>query len=112
MVEQIDGVVQIDGHVYLIEVKWWKDRLGPGEVAQHQVRVFNRGHARGIFISVTGYTDAAIQSCRESLHRAPFVLCELEEIVRALEADLPLPDLLKRKIDGTVIHKQPLTKIL
>jgi restriction system protein len=112
IVEQIDGVVQIDGHVYLIEVKWWKERLGRGEVSEHLVRVFNRGHARGIFISATGYTDAGIQCCRESLHRAPFVLCELEEIVRALEADFPLPDLLKRKIDGVIIHKQPLTRVL
>lgn len=112
IVEQIDGVVEIDGHLYLVEVKWWDQRLGPGEVALHQVRVFNRGQARGIFISATGYTDAAIQSCRESLHRAPFVLCELEELVRALEAEMALPDLFRRKIHGAVIDKQPLTKVL
>jgi len=112
IVEQIDGVVEIDGHLYLVEVKWWDQRLGPGDVAQHQVRVFNRGQARGIFISATGYTDAAIQACRESLHRAPFVLCELEEVVRALEAEMALAEMLRRKIHGAVIDKQPLTKIL
>jgi len=112
VVEQIDGIVEIDGHLYLVEVKWWGDRLGPGDVAQHQVRVFNRGQARGIFISASGYTDAAIQACRESLHRAPFVLCELEEIVKGLEAELPLADLFRRKIQAALIDKQPLKKVL
>lgn len=112
IVEQIDGVVEIDGHLYLVEVKWWDPRLGPGDVAQHQVRVMGRGHVRGIFISASGYTDAAIQACRDSLTVALFVLCELEEIVRALEADMPLPELLRRKIQGAAIDKKPLTKVL
>jgi hypothetical protein len=54
IVEQIDGVVELDGRLYLVEVKWWHDPLGPGDVAQHLVRVFNRGHARGIFIAASG----------------------------------------------------------
>lgn len=103
--------MEIDGHLYLVEVKWWRERLGPGDVAQHQVRVFNRGQARGIFISATGYTDAAIQACRESLHRAPFVLCELEEIVHALESDMALAELFRRKIQGALVDKQPLTRV-
>ena len=112
IVEQIDGVVDIDGQLYIVELKWWDQRLGPGDVAQHQVRVFSRGQARGIFISASGYTEAAIQSCREALQRAPFVLCELEEIVRALEAEMPLPDLLKRKIQSAIVDKLPFTKVL
>jgi len=112
IVEQIDGVVEIDGHLYLVEVKWWDPRLGPGDVAQHQVRVIGRGHVRGILISASGYTDAAIQACRDSLALALFVLCELEEIVRALEAEMPLPDLFRRKIQGAAIDKKPLTKVL
>ena len=51
IVEQIDGVVELDGELYLVEVKWWHVSLGPGDVAQHLVRVFNRGHARGIIAS-------------------------------------------------------------
>src|SRR5271165_5639328 len=48
VVEQIDGVIELEGNLYLVEIKWWKDALGPGDVAQHLVRVFNRGHARGV----------------------------------------------------------------
>jgi hypothetical protein len=86
--------------------------LGPGDVAQHQVRVMGRGHARGIFISASSYTDAAIQACRDALALALFVLCELEEIVRALEADMPLTDFFRRKIQAAAIDKKPLTKVL
>jgi len=111
VVEQIDGVVEIDSHLYLVEVKWWAERLGPKEMAELQVRVFHRDQVRGIFISASGYTEAAIQSCRESLPRAVFVLCELEEIVHALEAELPLADLFKRKIQGLLIDKQPFKKV-
>jgi len=112
IIEQIDGVVEIDLQLYMVEVKWWHERLGPGEVAQHQVRVFTRGHARGIFISATGYTDAAIQKCRETLHMASFVLCDLEEIVRHLEAQRPLLDLFRPKIQAAIIETNPFKRIL
>lgn len=111
VVEQIDGVVEIDSHLYLVEVKWWSERLGPKEMAELQVRVFHRDQVRGIFISASGYTEAAIQSCRDSLPRAVFVLCELEEIVHALEAEKDLADFFKRKIHAALIEKQPLTKV-
>jgi restriction system protein len=111
VVEQIDGVVEIGGHLYLVEMKWWTERLGPKEMAELQVRVFHRDQVRGIFISASGYTEAAISSCRDSLPRAVFVLCELEELVHALEADMPLPQLFKQKIDGAIIDKQPLKKV-
>jgi Restriction endonuclease len=53
MVEQIDGVIERDGELYLVEIKWWSVPLEPGELSHHLVRVSNRGHARGIFISAS-----------------------------------------------------------
>jgi restriction system protein len=67
IVEQIDGVVEIQGELYLVEMKWWHEALGVGDVSQHLVRVYHRGNVRGIFISASGYTDAAITTCKESL---------------------------------------------
>jgi restriction system protein len=107
IVEQIDGVIELDGNLYLVEVKWWKDALGPGDVAQHLVRVFNRGHARGVFISASGYTPAAILSCKESLTRAVFVLCALEEFVMLLEEQRDVRDFLKQKIKAAILDKNP-----
>jgi PHD/YefM family antitoxin component YafN of YafNO toxin-antitoxin module len=107
IVEQIDGVVELDGELYLVEVKWWNAPLGPGDVAQHLVRVFNRGHARGVFISASDYTPAAILTCKESLARAVFVLCALEEFVMLLEQEADLRDFLKQKVVAAIADKNP-----
>lgn len=107
IVEQIDGVVEIDGEVYLVEMKWWNEPLGVETVSQHLVRVFNRGQARGIFISASGYTEPAVKTCRESLHRVVVVLCNLQEIVMLMEKDEDLKTLLKEKIRAAIVHKNP-----
>jgi len=51
------------------------------------VRVYGRGtQAKGIFISYTEFTDAAVSTCREALAGgALVVLCNLREIVTVLE---------------------------
>lgn len=110
VIEQVDGVVELDGEVYLVEAKWWDHRLGPGDVAQHLVRVFTRGQARGIFIAYPGYTEAALSSCKESLQRAVFILCELEEFVRLLESKTDLKDFIKTKIRAAIVDKVPLLR--
>jgi restriction system protein len=107
IVEQIDGVIELDGELYLVEMKWRADALGPGDIAQHMVRVFNRGHARGIFISASDYTPAAMTSCKESLTKAVFVLCGLEELVLLLEQEEDLRGFLKQKIIAAVLDKNP-----
>jgi restriction system protein len=110
--EQIDGVVEIDGYLYLVEMKWWKDPLGTAEVSPHLVKVFNRGHAGGILVSKSGYTQPAIKTCTEALTQKIVVLCELEEIVMLLERQMGLKGFLKRKINAAVIEKKPLFKPL
>ncbi len=107
IVEQIDGVVEIEGDVYLVEMKWWNEPLGVETVSQHLVRVFNRGQARGIFISASGYTEPAVKTCKESLHRMVVVLCNLQEIVTLLEKEEDLNAFLKEKIRAAIVHKNP-----
>lgn len=108
VVEQVDGVVEMDGYLYLVEMKWWKDRLGTAEVSPHLVRVFNRGHAGGILISNSGYTQPAVKTCTEALTQKIIVLCELEEIVMLLEQQKGLKEFLKQKINAAIIDKKPL----
>ncbi len=58
--------------------------------SQHLVRIFNRGHACGIFISMSQFKQPAVTICRESLSRALIVLVNLEETYKVLyqEEDL------------------------
>lgn len=111
IVEQIDGVVELNGEIYLVEMKWWDSPIGVGEVSQHLVRIYHRGHARGIYISSSDYTDPAIKTCKEALTQTTIVLCVLQEIVYLLEREEDLKSLLNKKIQAAIIDKNPFCRI-
>lgn len=107
IVEQIDGVVQLRGQLYLVEAKWEQATLGREKVSSHLVRVFSRGLAGGIFISYSNYSPAAITDCKEALRDKVIVLCKLDEFFFALDRQVDLNDLLHSKIDAAIIDKNP-----
>lgn len=108
IIEQIDGVIQLRGQPFLVEMKWEKETLGREKVASHLVRVFGRNLAGGIIVSNSDYSEAAIQDCREALRQKTIVLCKLEELVRVIEREENLVAFFEAKIDAAVIHKNPL----
>jgi len=112
IIEQIDGVVEIDGYPYLVEMKWWNEPLGRNEVAPHLVRIFNRGHAGGILISASGFTGPAILDCKDALTQKIVILCDIEEFVTLLNHRVNLKDFLKTKINVAVMEKKPFVKPL
>ena len=109
VIEQIDGLIEFEGHLYLVEMKWWNAPIGVREVAPHLVRVFSRGgNARGLLISYTDFTDPAIAQCRDALsHGAVVVLATLQEIVSLLDRDSDLKGWLKSKVNAAIVDKQP-----
>lgn len=107
IVEQVDGVIEIDNNLYLVEMKWWKEPVGVPEVSQHLVRLFSRSQSRAIFISASGYTTPAIHTCREALSQKVIVLCHLHEIINVLENEGDLITLLREKINASIIDKNP-----
>ncbi len=112
VIEQIDGAIEIDGYIYLVEMKWWKEPLGRADVSPHLVKVFSRGQAGGILISNSGYTEPAITTCQEALSQKTIILCELEEIVKVVERQGSLLELIKMKIRAAVVEKKPFHKSL
>ncbi len=110
VVEQIDGMVELEGHIYLTEMKWWKNSIGVAEISPHLVRVFSRGgQARAFFISYSNFTEPAIQQCRDALAGGAIVcLVQVEEIVDALNSGADLKKLLKKKVQAAISHKNPL----
>jgi len=111
IIEQIDGVVQLNGDYYLVEMKWWGNAVGPDEVAKHLIRVFTRGEARGIFISVNGFTEPAISMCKDALSRAVVVLCDLQEVLEILDGNLTLVDFFNSKIQSAIVDKKPFSRV-
>jgi len=106
VIEQIDGVIHLDGHLYLAEVKWLKDSLGRAEVSEHLVRVYGRD-VRGLFISYTDYTPAAVEVCREALSQRVVTLCRLQELVTVLDRGGDLVGFLRAKVNAAIIDKKP-----
>lgn len=110
IVEQIDGVIYLDGHLYLVEMKWHTEPLGVPHVSPHVVRVYNRGDVRGIIISNSGYTGPAVVQVKEGLSNKVLVLCELHEVVLLLEQERDLVDFIRQKAHAAEIDKEPLVR--
>lgn len=107
IVEQIDGVVEMDGHLYFVEMKWWDSPLGVPEVSQHMMRVMFRAESRAIIISASQFTGPAIATCKEALQQKVVVLCTLQELVALLEREGDLKTFLTKKAHSAQIDKNP-----
>lgn len=112
IIEQIDGVIELDGEIYLVEMKWLKKKAGLDDVSQHLVRVFTRGSSRGIFISATEFTEPALQTCKDALAKAVIFLCTVDEIVMLLEREGDFKGMLRKKLQAAVVDKKPYIKVI
>ncbi|MCJ7457594.1 MAG: restriction endonuclease [candidate division Zixibacteria bacterium] len=112
VIEQIDGVVELDGEVYLVEMKWLESAVGVDDVSRHLVRIYHRNSSRGVFISYTEFSKGALEICKEALQQTVVILCTLNELVNLLEHERDLKYLLKSKIQAAIIDKQPFKEIL
>lgn len=109
VLEQVDGSISLDNTIFLVEMKWWKKKLGTGEVSQHLVSLYSRAEAGGIFISSMGFTEPAVDLFRTALQTKVVVLVELREIVEALDRNYPIDQLLRKKVEAATLDKNPLT---
>jgi len=106
---QIDGVIELDGHLYLVEMKWLTNHVGVGDVSHHVTRVLYRGGGvRGLFISASEYTPAALHSLRQALLHQVHFACLLREFVFALEVDADIRQMLREKVQHAAIDQTPL----
>ncbi|GLY85968.1 restriction endonuclease [Actinoallomurus iriomotensis] len=108
IVEQIDGLIDLDGQSYLVEAKWWSKPLGTGDTAQHLVRVHNRADVRGLIISTSGFTAGAIRQCTDALATKVVVLAETPELLFLLEQEGSLADWLRAKVRAATVDRIPL----
>lgn len=111
VLEQVDGVIELDGEIYLVEMKWLAKAVGVGDVSRHLVRVFNRGSSRGLFVSATEFSPAALDTCKEALTRTVVALCLLQEIVELLETDGDLGEMLRKKVRAAMLDKAPFVRM-
>ena len=65
IIEQIDGIIDVDNTIYLVEMKWKKDSIGSDDIYAHLGRIYHRTNAHGIFISVSGYSPSGITAAQK-----------------------------------------------
>jgi hypothetical protein len=112
VIEQIDGVIEMDGAIHLVEMKWLNGPVGVGEFLPHLSRLFLRANAHGIFISSSGYTEPVIKECATALAQKTMILCSLQEFVMLLQRQGDLIAFLKRKSQAAIVDKNPFLQIL
>lgn len=112
VLEQIDGVIELDGTIHLVEMKWLKDPVGIGEFSPHLSRLFMRPNAHGIFIATNGYTASVISECTNALNLKTIFLCSLQEFVMLLQRQADLVAFLKKKSHAAIVDKNPFLQIL
>lgn len=111
VVEQIDGIVEMEGHLYLVEMKWWDKPIGVPQVSEHLVRVYNRAESRAIIISASDFTDPAISVCKKALQQKVIVLCTLQELVMLLEQNGDLVEFFKQKVQAAIADRNPFIEV-
>lgn len=110
IVEQIDGVIELDSRPYLVEMKWYHEPVGVPEISQQLVRLMSRNGVRGIFISASDYTKPAILLARQLLQQKVLILVTLQEIVFLLERGDSLTEFFSSKVRAAQIDKNPFLK--
>lgn len=108
IIEQIDGAIKLENNFYLVEMKWYeKQSIGVAEIAQSLVRLMNREESRGIFISYSDFTSAAITQVRDFLNHKTMILITLQEIVKILENKQDLATFLSGKVQAAILDRNP-----
>lgn len=111
ILEQIDGVIELESHLYFVEVKWQSKPLDVEQMSRHLVRIYHRGQSRGLVITATELTEGALKVCTEALQRTVVAIALLDEIIEALETDSSLVDLFRAKVHAAQSDKQPFRRI-
>ncbi|MFZ3001395.1 MAG: restriction endonuclease [Undibacterium umbellatum] len=112
VVEQIDGIIEFDNQIYLVEMKWLKTPVGVNELGQHMFRLYSRADARGIFISTSDYTSPAINECISHLNQKTMILATVKEFAMLLMHEGDLLEMLRKKVHAGLIEKNPFLEIL
>lgn len=111
IIEQIDGIIELDNVVYLVEMKWKQDSIGSDDIYAHLGRIYHRTNAHGIFISASKYSPSGISAAKEALLKdALLILFDLEEFVTIIEQESDFKVYLRKRIQSAIIDKHPYKK--
>ncbi|MFD3818122.1 restriction endonuclease [Streptomyces rubiginosohelvolus] len=93
--EQIDGAFAFDTDHYVLEAKWWKDRIGRRELDVFKANIERKGkNTLGLYISMNGFTTDAVAVYSFS---TPFITLDGVDFMAVLDQRIRLDELIRRK---------------
>ncbi|MFF5572489.1 restriction endonuclease [Streptomyces luteogriseus] len=93
--EQIDGAFAFDTDHYVLEAKWWKDRIGRRELDVFKTNIERKGkNTLGLYISMNGFTSDAVAVYSFS---TPFITMDGLDFMAVLDQRIRLDELIRRK---------------
>ncbi|MFD7854083.1 restriction endonuclease [Streptomyces microflavus] len=93
--EQIDGAFSFDTDHYVLEVKWWADRIGRRELDVFKANIERKGkNTLGLYVSVNGFTNDALEVYSFS---TPFITMDGGDFMAVLDQRIRLDELMSRK---------------
>lgn len=95
--EQIDGTFKFEGENYIVEAKWQDPTASTSQLYTFAHKVDGKMHGRGLFISVSGFSNEGIRAIVHGKH-IQTMLMDGEDISHILEERLTLEDVLDYKI--------------
>lgn len=96
--EQIDGSFQLDGHIYLLELKWERNPLPEADLLVFAGKVEKKStFTRGVFIALNGISDQARQGITQG--KAPsFFIMDGHDLMMVLSEAITLPEFLRSRV--------------
>jgi hypothetical protein len=94
--EQIDGAFSFENSDYLLEAKWQKKPVEPGDLRDFDGVINSKLKTTlGLFVAINGFTEAAAKT--HSRVGASMVLMDGEDLYAILDGRIGLPEVLHRK---------------
>lgn len=96
--EQIDGSFELDNEIYLVEAKWESKKISEAPLLVFRGKVEGKSSVtRGVFISLSGYTDPALTAITQG-KQPNFFLMDGYDLSVVLEGQIHLDALLRSKL--------------
>ena len=104
--EEHDLIIHREREYYLVECKWEKEPIQPKYLRELIGRLTARIGVRGIFISMSGYTEAATKEGADRLESCIILLFGQKDIETVLNCENSFTDMLNEKFKAAVSRRE------
>lgn len=109
--DQVDGAVVLDSFTYLLEARWRQVVASDADLAALTHKVERRLDAtRGLFISMAGFRDEAVQLYRLAKENR-LILMDGQDLTWVLEGRIGFADALRAKVGAATIEGNPYLRL-